>query len=322
MAADSNGLRAVAAGQDGQFAVAQAYEHGFTKEGLRHLRNRGEVVVVRPRVGRFTAAPGDPDPAIAAALACWPVAVISHDSAARYHNLKRVPVPQKPHITVPHDARCRLHDVVVHRSRNLPGCDILKVGTLRYTSLARTVVDKATIKELWESLSLLDDAVARGARPAWINQRAAALTSGRDGAALIRRATEPGASNEFRSWLERASAHVFRVAHLPDPVWNIPVHDEGGLIGVADALWLLWRVIAEMEGMTFHSAPDDRRRDARRFNRFADAGYAVRRFSWHDVVEAPVDVAVTAAKALRSAGVSVDLGLIPRAISIPEVPFL
>ena len=322
MPGDLEGLRADAAGQDGQFAVRQAWKRGFTRSALRNLRDAGHIVTLRRGVARFAAVPGDPDVAITACLACWPHGVISHSSAAAFHKISHAAKHGPAEVTVPRGAMAAPAGVVVHSTRYLPGCDILKVGGVKYTSLARTVCDLAESCNLWETLTRLDDAVARGAKPSWVHQRASALAHGRAGVAAVAAATAPGASAEFRSWLERAAAHVYREAHIPDPEWNVPVYDGSGLIGIADALWPSWRVISEKEGLRFHTKPRQRRVDARRFNRFADARYAARRFSWQDVVETPTAVAATLLRALRAAGADVDLLRIPSEIVLPGRPFL
>lgn len=137
--------------------------------------------------------------------------------------------------------------------------------------------------------------------------------------ALLRDATGPGGPGMFRSLLERVTAHVYRAAAIPDPEWNVPVHDSRGLIGVVDALWRRWRVIAEKEGLRFHSSPRQRRSDARRFNRLCEGGYVPRRFGWEDVVHRPVEVAATVLRALRAAGADLDLARVPRHIEIPPL---
>jgi hypothetical protein len=314
-------LRKLSGNQDGQFATAQARNLGLSAEHLRSLRERGEIAVLRRGVWRFCAAVCDPDPPVTAYLACWPHGVISHASAARHHGLRRVARPPHPTVTVPYGAPCSPSGVQVHRSRLLPNADILRVGEVRYTTLARTVCDLADPCDPWGSLSILDDAVAIGARPGWIHQRATVLASGRSGVTLIRAATAPGASNVFRSWLERASSTVYRAASLPDPDWNVRVHDDAGLIGLVDALWRVWNVISEKEGLRFHTTPAQRRSDAKRFNRLRDAGYDPRRFTWEDVVHTPVDVAATVLRALNAAGADLDPACLPRHIAIPTHPF-
>lgn len=313
-------LRAIASGQDGQFATAQARELGVEPRALRWLRDSGETVLLRRRVWRFRVAAGEPDPAVTAYLLCWPHAVISHHSAALFHRL-RPRRPAQPEITVPAGRRCSPAGVVVHVSRFLPRCDILRSGGLRYTSLARTVCDLADARDPWATLALLDDAVARGASPRWINQRAIVLANGRAGVALLRDATEPGSAAVFRSWLERSSAHVYRVCAFPDPEWNVPVHDDAGRIGIVDALWRDWGVISEKEGLRFHTTPEARRLDARRFNRLCDAGYRPRRFTWQDVVHRPVEMAATVLRALRAAGADLDPARLPGRIELPDDPF-
>lgn len=212
--------------------------------------------------------------------------------------------------------------MLVHHTRELHPCDVLQVGAVRYTSLARTVCDLADAGDPWATLSLVDDAVAGGARRGWLYQRATALNRGRSGVGIVAAATAPNASAEFRSWLERAAREVYRAAHLPDPQWNVEVRDEAGFVGIVDALWERWRVISEKEGLRFHTTQRQRRRDAQRFNRLLEAGYSVRRFSYEDVVHRPSEVAVTVQRALRAAGADLDPAAIPHAIVLPRAPFL
>jgi len=315
-------LREAAAGQDSQFATAQGLRLGLTPDQLKGLRRRGETYQVRHGVSRFAGAAGDPDPAITAALTCWPDGVISHASAAQQHRLRRVDVPVIPEVTVPHGIVRKLPGIKVHWSRSLESQDILRVGNIGYTSMARTTIDLADPDDPWESLSILDDAVASGAKPSWIHSRATELANGRGGVTLIRDATAPGAAGAFNSWLERSSSHVFRVGGLPDPEWNVAVHDDRGRIGIVDAYWRPWRVISEMEGLRFHTAPAQRRRDAKRFNRLLDAEYRARRFTWEDIVHQPLEVLGTLYRIMRAAGADLDPARIPRKVVIPTQPFV
>lgn len=100
-------LRALASSQDGQFACGQALELGLTAAAVRWLRATGEVDALRRGVCRFRAASGEADPAVTAALACWPGAVISHGSAAAHHGLTRVSTPDTPAVTLPHGSTAR-----------------------------------------------------------------------------------------------------------------------------------------------------------------------------------------------------------------------
>ena len=216
-------LRALSRGQDGQFATAQARILGLKQSALVWLRDRRETERLARGVWRFRTAPGQADPAVTAFLLCWPHAVISHASAARHHGLRRVPEPPRPEVMMPLTRRRAPAGVTVHVTRNLPGCDIVECGSVYYTSLARTVCELADPSQASASLAVLDDAVALGANPRWINQRATALAAGRGAVRLVRDATAAGAAQVFRSWLERTSAHVYRCATLPDPDPAAPV---------------------------------------------------------------------------------------------------
>ena len=314
-------LRTTVRGQDSQFATAQALSLGLTRDELKGLRQRGETYELRRGVARFAAAAGDPDPAITAVLTCWPDGVISHSSAAQHHGISRVPVPVEPEIMVPHGIVRKLPGIKVHWSRSLEAQDILWVGGIGYTSLARTAIDLADPDDPWETLAILDDVIAMGAKRNWVYVRSKKLANGRSGVTLLRDATHPEAPGNFHSWLERTSFHVFRAGGLPPAEWNVPVYDDRGRIGIVDALWREWRVVSETEGLRFHTTPGQRRRDASRFNRLLDARYQARRFTWEDIVKQPLDVVAALHRALRAGGADIESARIPRVIEIPSLPF-
>jgi hypothetical protein len=318
-------LRVLAGLQDGQFATAQATALGLSRSAIRWLATSGETVLVGSAVWRFGTATGDADECITGCLRLWPHGTISHDAAAAHHGLRLVVraagTGVRAHVTVPHGLRRSPGGLILHRTRSLPPHDRLWVAAVPYTALARTVCDLADSADPWGTLTRVDDAIARGASQGWIHSRASALAAGRPAVILVRDATAPTGAAAFRSWLERTADHVYRAAHLPAPEWNVPVRDAAGLIGVVDALWPLWRVVSEKEGLRFHTPPATRRRDAERFNRLLDAEYAARRFTWHDVVDRPLYVATTLARPLIAAGAPIDLTRIPRRIEIPDLPF-
>lgn len=286
------------------------------------MRAHGEIHQLRLGVWRFTATPSDPDPAVTAALTCWPVAVISHASAAQHHGLTRVALPKEPEITVPHGEVHKLPGVKVHWSRDLPKSDTLLVGGVRYTTLARTGIDLADGDDPYETLAIVDDMVALGAARGWIHSRAKDLANGRGGVVIVRDATSRDGASEFRSWLERAASDLYRAGGLPEAEWNVPVYDGRGRIGVVDALWRPWAVISEKEGLRFHTTPTQRRRDANRFNRLQDANFRPRRFTWEDVVHRSHEVLEALYRALRAAGADLDPARIPRQVKPPPRPFL
>jgi hypothetical protein len=230
-------LRVLGSLQDGQFATAQAGSLGLTPSAIQWLATSLETVRVRKRVWRFRSAHGDPNPAVTAFLRCWPGGVVSHDDAAHQHRLRAR--PDSRHITVAHGHAIRPSEITIHISRNLPNSDRFWRGAVPYTSLARTVCDLADPRTPWAVFTMVDNAIAQGAKQAWLHQRASELTKGRAGVTLVREVTDPGSAAIFRSWLERTSAHVYVVSHLPPPEWNVEVRDGAGRIGIVDALCLV-----------------------------------------------------------------------------------
>lgn len=308
-------LRTAAADHDGQLTRGLARGHGVSRAAFANLVRRGDLLAVAPGVWRFAGAAGEPDAEVTAVLACGPDAVLSHASAARRHGLTRVAAPDGPIVTIPHGQR-RRNGMDVRHSRRLDPADVLERDGIRMTSLARTVCDLADAEDAWETVALVDDAIAKGAKQGWLHQRASALRPGRPALQLVVEATAPQSAAAFRSALERMAAYVYRAGGLPEPSWNVPVHDDAGPIGIVDALWEPWSVIAETEGLRFHTTPEQRHADAARFNRLAE-GHTVRRFGYRDVVDDPVEVVATLHRALRHAGCDLDPARIPRAIAVP-----
>lgn len=77
------------------------------------------------------------------------------------------------------------------------------------------------------------------------------------------------------------------------------VRDEAGEnIGEVDAVWVGQRVVIELDGLRFHSSPQQRRRDNRKDRRLAAAGWTVLRYTWLDVMERPEELVAEVQQAL------------------------
>lgn len=100
--------------------------------------------------------------------------------------------------------------------------------------------------------------------------------------------------------MERHTGGLITAARLPPAQWNVDLHDDTGeLIGVGDAVWVEHRVVVELDGLRFHSAPGQRRRDNRKDRRLAVEGWLVLRYTWLDVMERPDEVIAEIRSALR-----------------------
>jgi hypothetical protein len=168
------------------------------------------------------------------------------------------------------------------------------------TSGARTLVDLAAVLDRYDLTALTDDAVCAGVAPRpWLYRRAHALHPGRAGVQTLVTLTAPGAEGTFRSWLERRAGGLIAAHGLPQPRWNVPVHDGDGLIGIVDALYGD-RVVLEFEGLRFHTTPQQRRADADRFNRLQLVPLLVQRFTWLDVMQEPARVITRIRRSLQA----------------------
>lgn len=225
------------------------YDDGISKYAIRRLRERGLIDWVHPNVYRLTSATVTwKGRLMAAVLAAGPGAVASHAWALKLHGIDR----------------------------------IVTVDGIPATSGARTAVDLAGTLSEADLMAVVDDVICRRkSTRRWMHRRACHLQHGRPGVGVIVRITAPGAEKDFWSWLERRfDRDVVTRFGLPTPVYNVPVHDDRGRIGYADASWEPgWAVVVELDGLRFHTLSRQRRRDARQHNRYATSGRIPMRFS-------------------------------------------
>lgn len=288
-------LQLIAAPQLGLFTVAQARGCGLSRRGLGSSVVRGDITPVYFGEVRLTGVyrcGGVPDtwpaPVMAACLAVGEGAVACRDTALQLHGLRRVN-PEEIHICRPARWQPVVPGIVVHTTRDLIPGDTTEINGVPTTTGARTIIDLAEVVGLAERLALVDEVVFGGICPRqWLYRRAVALQNGRAGVLEIVRATAPGAEAEFRSWLEREASYAYLGHGVPAPRWNVVLNDAKGRIGIVDCLWPCGLVV-EIEGLRFHTTPQQRRRDAARFNRLVRRG-RVLRYTWHDVVERPAEM--------------------------------
>lgn len=292
--------------QHGHFTLAQAAQDGVSSATITRLRRAHVVVRVYARVYRLTTVPdSDEGRAVAAALAAG--GVVSHSWAAWLHGSKRIERTRLPEVTVQGSSRVRIAGVIVHRTTELDSCDRTTVGCVPVTSGARTTIDVAGRLSVGDRMAMTDEMIcARKATRSWMYRRARHLAVGRGGVETVVWITHPNAEGEFWSWLERQfHGGVVRAHGFPVPDYNVALRDEQGFIGYADARWQGGRqeLVVEVEGPRFHRMPSQRRRDARRGNRYALSGRIALRFTYQDITGAPARVAAELRRGLLRSGV-------------------
>ena len=284
----------------------QAIAAGLSPRAIEGLLATGEWVLLHRAVYAVGDAATDWETRVLAAVRAAercpvsgkkrPVAV-SHQAAAVLHGIRDADTAL-PELTVLGKAAPVLKGVRVHRTSILDERDIRIVRGIPLTAGARMLCDLVDVLTDAKFVALLDDTIcARVSSRKRVYERALDLRPGRPRLARLVALTEPGAEGTFRSYLERASAQAIAAAGLPQPTWNLAVHDGEGKIGIVDALWGWIPLIMETEGLRFHTTPAERRRDAQRFNRLTEIA-RVRRFTYRDVMERPEYVIASLREAL------------------------
>ena len=173
----------------------------------------------------------------------------------------------------------RIEGVRVRRSRGLDDCDRFVWRGVPVTSVARTMVDLASVLSLSALARAFHEAGIRyGTTPAQVE------------AVLRRRRRSPGAANlravihgdepVLLSFLERRFRRLLREAGLPLPVTNRPA---GGRR--IDARWPEHRLTVELDSYRFHGSRHAWERDRRREREARARGDDFRRFTFGDVEE-------------------------------------
>lgn len=206
-------------------------------------------------------------------------AVASHLTAAYLHGMLDVAAPAAIELTVPRECRRpRLRGVSLHRVRHLDGTEVARIGAVPATSVARTLLDLATVlPEDRLQLIAWDAARRRRALPAELAATLAAH-AGRVGTRQLRRLVD-GLRPDLaaaESPLEVLGLLRLGQLGLAPPVLQHVVRDrEGRFVARVDAAWPELKVAVEIDGASHHGTPAARARDAARLARLRELGWTV-----------------------------------------------
>jgi very-short-patch-repair endonuclease len=260
---------------------------GLVRAGRLEVRHRG-VYQIGPLPLPRAAEHG-------AILACRGEARLSHGSAARIRGvLEECTHANEVEVTMPRRRRRRLEGVRIHRVRDLRDDEVTELDGVPVTTPARTLLDLAET----ERPRLVEQAFATALRKKLVtldemremverhpNHRGAPLWR-----QMLAKENEPAFT---RSEGEEKLLELIRSARLPRPETNVKV-----LGHEVDFLWRGARVVAEVDGWTFHdtrrSFAADRRGDAE----LTAAGHRVVRFTWADLNEHRLRTVVRLAQTL------------------------
>jgi hypothetical protein len=176
-------------------------------------------------------------------------AVVSHGSAAAVHGLPLWNLPlAQVHITRRPPGRSASERRLRSYVARLPEEDVVLVGGIPVTSIARTVVDLARALPLQPALVVADAALRSGGTTTDALRAVLAQVAGTPGSRSARRVVE-AADGRSESVGESRSRAVMLEAALPIPDLQVEVFGPAGaLVGRSDFGWRGHRVLGEFDG--------------------------------------------------------------------------
>jgi very-short-patch-repair endonuclease len=220
----------------------------------------------------------------AALLAIGDGAVLSHLTAAEVWGLGMGDGNGVHAIAPPRTGRRSRHGLVVHRPRTVPRDEVTGRHGLPLTTVARTLVDLASVVDRRALERAIDKAEHLGLLDHGELERTLDRAPGRRGTRTLRRilATLEG-PNRTRSELEERFLALCRDAGLPLPRMNQRLGLSAGSAEV-DCLWPTQRLVVELDGFASHSTRIAFGRDRWRDRQLRRAGFEPLRYTWNDIV--------------------------------------
>lgn len=311
-AAKEQGLARTARSQLGLVTRAQLDALGIARSTVTRRVASGQLVPSGRATFRLASAPLGHDVGVLAA--CLDVdGVASHWTAAWLHGL--VPARRTVDVTVRkgRSRAARLESagggrVRVHSSTNLPWDDVVRIGPIPTTSVARTMLGLAALVPVeFDAQSfgeIVATAVERGlATDPWLWWLLAQRRCrGRNGVSALETALAGRARlGPTESWLEREVLRILEAAGIPLPVTQRVIARSGRFVARVDFAYEPEGVVLEALGYAFHRSPPQMEADTRRANDLQLLGFDVYQFTTAQIVGSPGSVQRTVRDALDGA---------------------
>ncbi|UDY37351.1 type IV toxin-antitoxin system AbiEi family antitoxin domain-containing protein [Dermatobacter hominis] len=289
---DLAAMAAIAAAQDGVFALHQACADGIDRRAVHRAASSGLIVPIRHGVYRFTATPSSVRREVrAAVLSVGDGARASHESSLHLHGVPNLPIAG-PVVSVPPGRRANHPGIRVHRLVDQRADHLIEVAGIPTTTPARAIVDVSSVFSRPRMEWVLDQvtitsrlvtpgAIARVFRQ--INHRGR-----RNIAALGELLDERVAAGTVdRSTLERQMDELLAPTSLPRPTKEHPIPSLAPGEGFADRAWAEALLILEIDGRPYHERRLAMRRDRARDRAAARMGWQTMRVLDEEVADEP-----------------------------------
>ena len=239
---------------------------------------------------------------MAAVLACGDGAVLSHRSAAALWGIRPTARSRIDVISPGRAGRSRV-GIEVHRPGGLTSSDVTRRRGIPATTVARTLLDLAAVVDRQALEKAINEAEVLRLFDLKVTNASLERAPRHRGAAALREtfAHLDPLQARTRSELEGRFLALCRTAGLPPPEVNAWIELDGQQVEV-EFLWRRQRVAVETDSYAFHSTRRAFRRDRRRLQLFARAGWLAIPLSWDDVVKKPEEVVRTLRELLSGEG--------------------
>jgi very-short-patch-repair endonuclease len=180
-------------------------------------------------------------------------------------------------------------EVVVHQESVAEYELLLADSGLLVADRRRSLVDALRFLPLAGAQPVLDEALRqRWVDLDWLSAQASRFVGHRGAPQLARLVAAVRTNASYAG--ERRLHALLRGAGIRGWRANVAVHDAAGLVGYGDVVFADVPLVLEVDGITFHAAPDRFQADRRKQNRLVARGYVVLRFTWQDLTCRPEDV--------------------------------
>lgn len=273
--------------QGGVLLADQLVELGFSRSMITRNSREGEWRRIYRAVYRLIDM-GSQDHRLRAAVAILPTAVASHESAADIHDI-RFPSLSRDRITVTviSETTHNLLGVDVHRNSDLLPHHLQITEGLELTTVIRTLFD--LVQKLGRRLAfaLLDQEMMLGKISLdEVKTMVEDLArQGKPGSTLFKEYLEDRDWVDGRSPLHMMALEIIEAAKLPVPDEEYPLPWEPWKrfdLAFPDA-----KLAVELDGIRYHSTPDQMRADRQRDRDAQTNAWTVLRFTWDDLVNQP-----------------------------------
>jgi hypothetical protein len=279
-------LAALAARQHGIVSHRQLADLGYSEGAIARAIKAGRLHPVYR--GAFAVGYADLSPhrlCMAAIQSCGEGAVLSHFSSAWLWGLG-APAPAHPDVTVPARGH-RREGITIHHSTIFDEEDLAEIENLPTTSVARTLLDIAGLRQSWWLGTVVDRAKRRGLLNLGAVDALLARAGGHRGRGPLRQAVEIYREEVFdRARSELLFLALIKSAGLPRPAINTYV---GGY--EIDAFWEQERFAVEVDGWDSHRTRAAFERDPVRIEDLKLAGIDAIRITARRIETKPNEVA-------------------------------